>query len=589
MIPLRVHRHWLVLLVTACGHDARNVDAGSNDDAIGECVPGVTRCEGRTRLECGPAGTYVVAEECPDVCEAGLGCVVCKPGSGVCDRTGALVCQPDGSGYVVSDCDPLQGLSCDVNTGLCAGECSAANLGRSYIGCEYYPTVTASAVDNAFNYAIAVSNTSAFPTNVHVEGGALTTPIIFVVAPNAVRVQVLPWVPKLKACTNAGGDVGCNPIMESSALVASGAYHLRSDRPVTVYQFNPLEYTLDAACTLDALPMSPECSYTNDASLLLPVNAWTHRYIGAAYPPQLSGSGGDFPGFLTITASRDNTEVTLVPRAAVDTGAGVVAMPAFIPSTITLNAGDAVQLFSTSGDLTGSTINSTAAVQVIGGHYCTTIPDGILSCDHLEESILPLETLGAEYAVTAPATPDLPAGRIRVVRIVATEPLTTLTYDPPQPDAPSMLVEVGAKAEIVGTRADFKITANRKVLVAQFMEGRLAEGDPETGDPSMTLAIPIEQYRSDYQFHAPQNYQTLYVNVVAPMSATVALDGVTLTGFTPIGSSGLGILRHELAKNGTGNYVIAGDQRFGIDVYGYGTAASFYYPGGLDLSEIVIK
>lgn len=119
------------------------------------------------------------------------------------------------------------------------------------------------------------------------------------------------------------------------------------------------------------------------------------------------------------------------------------------------------------------------------------------------------------------------------------------------------------------------------------MMGQEAGGG--AGDPAMTLAVPVGQYRDDYQFHAPQNYETNYVNVVAPLGATIRLDSVVLTGFLTIGSSGFGLVRHELAKNGSGNYRISGDDKFGITVYGYGVYTSFWYPGGLDLTTIVLQ
>ena len=36
-----------------------------------------------------------------------------------------------------------------------------------------------------------------------------------------------------------------------------------------------------------------------------------------------------------------------------------------------------------------------------------------------------------------------------------------------------------------------------------------------------------------------------------------------------------------------GNHNIQGDMAFGITVYGYGQYTSYWYPGGLDLSNIV--
>ena len=74
--------------------------------------------------------------------------------------------------------------------------------------------------------------------------------------------------------------------------------------------------------------------------------------------------------------------------------------------------------------------------------------------------------------------------------------------------------------EIAGNLASFQITADKKILVAQYMEGQEAGGG--TGDPAMALAVPVEQYRVEYQFHAPVNYETNYVNVTAPLGASMA-------------------------------------------------------------------
>ena len=73
------------------------------------------------------------------------------------------------------------------------------------------------------------------------------------------------------------------------------------------------------------------------------------------------------------------------------------------------------------------------------------------------------------------------------------------------------------------------------------------------------------------------------------MNGTVLLDSMPLTGFVAIGNSGYGLLRHQLANNGTGNYQIGSDEPFGITVYGYGDWTSYWYPGGLDLSTIVVE
>jgi len=573
------------LLAAGCGGTVTSDQGGDGGTPGDPCGPGAKKCSGNDLLVCGADGTFEVGETCPNSCDDRLGCVVCVPGTGTCAGNVSTMCTEDGSGYVDVVCDPLQGSTCNFETGVCSGECAPQNIGRNYIGCEYYPTVTANEVDNAFTYAIAVSNTSSSPANVHVEGGALSAPLTFMAPPGTVEVRELPWVPQLKACNNAGGALECGAVQEPSSMVAGGAYHLRSDRPVTVYQFSPLDYKIEGSGCGGGIAI-PGCSYTNDASLLLPVNAMTGHYVAASYAAWPSGVG-PLPGLITITATKDDTQVTIATTANTQAGNGV---PAFVPGvaqTLTMNAGDAAQLFTTTGDLTGSVVQATKPVQVIGGHYCTQVPNGITACDHMEESIFPYEALDRQYVVSAPAVPELPEGKVRVVRIVATEPNTVLEYDPPQMGVATSIANGGEFVEIIGTSETFLISANSKILVVEYMEGQAAGGN--IGDPAMALAVPVGQYRVDYQFHAPQNYVTLYVNVIAPLGATVLLDGTAIPAPTPIGTSDFGLTRVELAKNGTGNYKIQADEPFGITVYGYGDWTSFWYPGGLDLSPIVVE
>ena len=46
----------------------------------------------------------------------------------------------------------VQGTVCGVS-GTCEGACTPANLGQSYIGCDYYPTVTGNLVSSSFAFA----------------------------------------------------------------------------------------------------------------------------------------------------------------------------------------------------------------------------------------------------------------------------------------------------------------------------------------------------------------------------------------------------------------------------------------------------
>jgi hypothetical protein len=389
---------------------------------------------------------------------------------------------------------------------------------------------------------------------------------------SSVLVQPLPWVTTLKLCDQPSTD-GC-PSPHGGALASKGAYHLRSTEPVTVYQFNSLEYIKDG------VP-----SYSNDASLLLPVNVWRNKYYAAGWLPL---DVAPYPDEMAITAAVDGTMVTVTPKATTTADQGAPAMTAGTPQTVMLNAGDVLELASTAGDLTGSLVSSDKNVEVISGHYCADIPDGVAACDHLEESMVPVDTLGSHYIVNAPAVTSIPAGKVEVVRVIATAPNSTLMYDPPVTGAPTTIANAGDFIEIPSTAQSFHITADQKVLVAQYMEGQDAGGG--TGDPAMALAVPVEQYRNFYLFHAPTSYESNYVDVTAPMGASVSLDGAAPLTFTAIGTSGYGLARVQMISAGPGNdgnHSIQGDMAFGITVYGYGQYTSYWYPGGLNLDTII--
>jgi hypothetical protein len=497
---------------------------------------------------------------------------VCTPGATQCSGDDVEVCNEAGDGWQLQEtCDGTLGFFCHIGTGGCEELCAPENIGPSYIGCEYYPTVTSNPVDTAFNFSVAVANTSAQQAIVTVTRGGVQVAQVNVPA-DEIEIINLPWVEPLK-----GGQA--LDVTWPTVLAEEGAYRLQSTRPVTVYQYSPIEYEGAGTCPFD-------CSYTNDASLLLPTNAWGNEYVVTSR----NTLGTQVPGFYAITAMEDQTTVTLMPSATgapVAPGAGV---PADGAAQVTLDEGDVLQVYAAlqaSVDLTGTRIESDKPIQVIGGHRCTYVPDDTPYCDHLEESMFPVDALAHDYIVTTPlihiAGNDVDSPNM--VRIIATEPQTTITYDPPQAGAPDFLAAAGDFAEIAATSANFQISADKKIQVAQYMRGQEATNS-EVGDPAMAMAVPTEQFRNVYLFHAPTNYAYNYVNIVAPTNATVMLDGVAVAGWSPIGNTGFSFARVPLDNAGNGNHTATSMVGFGISVYGYGVDTSYWYPGGSDLSVI---
>jgi len=433
---------------------------------------------------------------------------------------------------------------------------------------------------------VAVGNTADVSAHVKVTRGAddVTTATV---AQGSMAVIKLPWVLELK-----GGDVdACQnpPPAGASRVVPHGAYRLRSDVPITVYQLSPLTYEIDpppADC-----PVGTQCggveaackSFSNDASLLMPKNALTCSYVGLSWP-----STKDRAAFFAITATEDDTEVDFGGRGAISPGGGIDATGM---GKVTLAAGDVLEVLASAADIakdtfgadpSGSVIHAARPVQVIAGHSCANVPQPTTGyCDHLEPALFPIETLGKDYIVSHPAA--VASESPQVVRIAAVAPNTHVTFDPKV--MPDQVIGPSDSPLLIESMQDFRVSADQAVLIAQYMQGSTSVPSG-SGDPSMSLVVPSAQFRTDYVFVASSTYDSNFVNVIAPAGAAVTLDGATVAGgdFVPVGTSGFGVAREALMK--TDAHRITSTSPFGIVVYGYGKDTSYMYPGGLDLKRI---
>ncbi|MCA9623681.1 MAG: hypothetical protein KC731_31885, partial [Myxococcales bacterium] len=152
--------------------------------------------------------------------------------------------------------------------------CEEAAVAKSYVGCDFWPTVTPNAVWSIFDYAVVVANTGDNVVDIAVQrnGSQIASAQI---QPNSLQTVYLPWVPALKG-PDADAFGGAQPVT-NSITSPGGAYHLTASFPVTVYQFSALQYAPVGGapgknwglCPADGILI--ECfSYSNDASLLLP-------------------------------------------------------------------------------------------------------------------------------------------------------------------------------------------------------------------------------------------------------------------------------------------------------------------------------
>jgi hypothetical protein len=392
-----------------------------------------------------------------------------------------------------------------------------------------------------------------------------------------------------------------------------------SSVPVTVYQFNALEYKgvggppgKDWSSCL-ALGLTGCFSYTNDASVLIPVAAMTGNYrVTSEHGSSDLGDGG----FIAITAAAAG--VTMVTVTLSSTASIVGSAASSILSTgpngsvsFALRQGDVVELAGAgtdANDLSGSLVYATQPVQVLAGRQCAFQPDPMAACDHLESSVLPAETLGKDYVVTVPTSPHQTViGHI--VRFYGNVDGTTLTYSPAQPPGCPSTLNAGEVVECTGTpncatgenensmdpfpvtcvTETFEVTGTHEFAVSSFMLGGSAV-DPGSGmgegDPSMSPMVAVEQFRSRYIFLAPSDYDESYADIVLPTGATIMLDGAPLTATPGATNSTWSVARVLLGPGQDGAHLMTGSKPFGVQVIGYGSYTSYQYPAGLDLALI---
>jgi len=492
--------------------------------------------------------------------------------------------------------------------------CTEAAANRTYIGCDFWPTVTYNPVYTDFKFAAVVANGGTAEATITIERGG-TQVATGKVPPGGLTALTLPWVMELKGDEFTRTDANTGARKKTSVFLAGGAYHLTSSVPVTAWQFNPLDYQQPAANCPGLPPTATKClSVSNDASLLLPSTAMTGDYRLFGRSARLEGGGELYTssqGGFVITGTQNDTTVAISLTAArmvqVGTGAKIGAarlaagngVAAAMPGqtvTYTLQAGDVLQLVGEwgmfepepHGDLSGSIVKASKPVQVIAiNPLLSGVPTAVDgNPDHIEETVLPAQVIGTTYVVAPPTGPDkrVPGHMVRFFGNFAN---TTLTYDAAPVGAPATLGE-GEVVEIGPVMTPFVVTASQPFAVASLMLGGTKQDPGGTrGDPSITMEVTPEQFRKDYTFLAPTNYLENYADILLPSGATATLDGKPLTGTPePIGGSMWSIVRERLDAGNNGTHHLESMSQVGLQVMGFGQATGYCYPGGLDLKLI---
>lgn len=570
-------------------------------------------------------------------------CQDCTANQEFCAGGNVVLCNPDGTiGPISKMCDQAHGESCAGAS--CLSPCDVAASTHSYIGCDYWPTTLLNSELNPyFDFAVAVANpltvgdvVQSAPATVTVTiGGKMVA--TKTVAPGAVETIILPWVTALSqppTCDNTGM---CTSPKPASVLAKAGAYHLVSTIPVTVYQFNPLQFAKPATKTCvdppyKACSKAADCnpgdtcafdinygqqvcknpatchSFTNDASILLPSTALKNEYVAISRQTFGTAANTDgIPGYVAIVATDDNTNVMVQSTAFTEAGNGAAALSPGGTQSFLLNKGDVLELVSKRRgnacagmssdaqgtycdlgpkyDLTGSHITGDKPIVVFGGHSCSFVPYNKWACDHLEEQITPLDTWGQKIAVT-PTKPYTVAKEPNVWRVVSGSDNNMITFEPNSAHAPVTL-GVGQYVEFASATA-FVASGTGRIAVGQYMVGEnyMAASMQEIGDPSLGLGVPVEQWRNSYDFLAPASYTENIVTIIGPAGAAYTLDEQPVNGTTtPIGN---GMYAWMYLSLKPGAHHLTSGSAFGITVSGTANYTSYLFVGGQNLNDVPV-
>jgi hypothetical protein len=208
--------------------------------------------------------------------------------------------------------------------------------------------------------------------------------------------------------------------------------------------------------------------------------------------------------------------------------------------------------------------------------------------------MFPEDTLGATYVVTMPviltngqeetATPF-------ILRASAILDGTTLSFDPAV--HPPITLKAGEVQDIELKDDNIRnvvVKSAKPFQIATYMVGQEAlPGGSILGDPSMSLAIPVEQFRTQYLFTAPTTYDFNFAAITAKRGTKVSVDGMPLADseFQRVGDSDYGVAQ-LLLDGAKAVHKLEANEEVGLTVYGYGWFTSYMYPGGADLDRITI-
>ena len=306
---------------------------------------------------------------------------------------------------------------------------------------------------------------------------------------------------------------------------------------------------------------------------VIPVDALGFNYYAMAWWPE--GFANNL-GEIGVVATEDQTRVRFLiqPSKGVSFSYdGRVYDENATPLEVMLDKYETFQLQNLdSADITGTKIEADKRVAVFSGMKQTNIGDGRL--DHIVEQMTPLHAWGRTFGVVP--FPEQPSGyRVKVVGSAAD---TTVYINGQRHD---IRRAGGFVATHLGSSSFVAVTANKPVLVAQFVE---SPNNDQQGAPSMVLIPPVEQFKHSYRSllpTGPSSYKTYLQSVAVKGNSSLLASWTDIPNTSP---SLVGLNQHVTSG---GRLFLHKDVLFGGYVYGAGDAGcGFAYQLGACLADI---
>jgi gliding motility-associated-like protein len=343
------------------------------------------------------------------------------------------------------------------------------------------------------------------------------------------------------------------------------------------------------------------------ATMLMPVHTWGYSYT--SMNSQQAQADRSY-SWMYVVAKDSNTRIQITPSQISRLG-----KPAGVPFTIDLQKGEIYQYIAdapcatgTGPEATGTTVKSIAGpdgkchqIAVFSGSSRTAgevalCPGG--NRDNDMQQVFPEHAWGQRY-LTAPFSRGsgsslfLNSFQNCVYKVLVKDPTTIVRRNGVQ--LTNLSTNVGNKYyKFLSNTADY-ITADKPVMMAQFMATSGSSCNPSEGDPEMIVLSPIEQSSKKVAFYRndEESINTNFATIIVP---TPGLPSMRIDNNLISGQPNVYTYAHPnragysvVVKGWTAakaQATISCDSGFNAITYGLGGAESYGYNAGTNIINL---